>query len=111
MKSLLKFSAVVLAASLCGCSTKNGGDDNLKKAFPEMLAFSVENTINLTRQDAEIVLEIMQLCFSAYPAMTHSNRITDAPNDNWQDFLPLESGPSLPWKVASVGCHYCTLVQ
>jgi hypothetical protein len=35
---------------------KNGGDDNLKKAFPELLSFSVENTTNLTRQDAEIVL-------------------------------------------------------
>ncbi len=61
MKSLIKFCAAVLAAVLCGCSTKSGGNDNLKKAFPEMLAFPVENTVNLTRQDAEIVLDMAMI--------------------------------------------------
>ena len=61
MKSLLTFCAAVLAASFCGCSTKNEGDNDLKKTFSEMSAFSVRNTTNLARQDAEMVLEIEKI--------------------------------------------------
>ena len=61
MKFFLYFVTSLISFSLIGCADQDNLPPDLKKEFPELISFSVNNPLDFSRSDASVSLQISDL--------------------------------------------------